>query len=206
MMKKELQTQSQRKYVNKTFLLLLVLIGLINCGKQKDYLCGFTLQEFEVINPKLKLLIEGVRDSCYMIDTFEKEVSSRSVSVIDFIKNDSIIEIGFISVDKRSLSDTHIFEENRRIVGYLNIEKDTFIVLSNINSWSKFYDILYKFMIPTGNKQRFEYVFFPDNLYCRPEDEIFCPPLIFYDPHYYWYTFKDGKFIYQEDFHDIKRE
>ena len=205
MMKKKLRIQSPRKYVSKTFLLLLVLIGLINCGKQKDNLCGFTLQEFKVIDPQLKLLIEGIKDSCYMIDTYEIGGSSRSVSVIDFIKNDSTIEIGFISVDKRSLSDTHIFEVNRRIVGYLNIEKDTFIVLSNINSQSEFNKTVYKFMTPTGNKKRFEYVFFPDNLYCIPDEkEVLCLPLIFYDPHYYWYTYKEGGFIYQEDYHDLK--
>ena len=63
----------------------------------------------------------------------------------------------------------------------------------------------YKFMIPTGGKQQFEYIYFPGHLYCPSENGIPCPPE-FFDPYYYWYVYKDGEFIFQEDFTHSRRD
>ena len=206
-MKKALQKQYLRKLGNKILLISLLVIGFTNCGRQTNDPCGLTLQEFEVIDPQLKVLIEGIRET----DKYkENEEHQESILVIELIKNDSTLEFGFVFADKSSLSEMYIFKENKRIIGYLNIEQDIFIILSNVISRHEFYDIFYEFIIPTGNKQQFEYVYFPDDLYHSVEldkkDMIYkWPPPLLFDPYYHWYTYKDGKYVYQEDFHDQRR-
>ena len=199
----ELRKQCLKKYAIKILLLSLLVIGFVNCGKQKDN-SGFTLQEFEVINPQLKLLISSIRDSCTFIDRYDEREYLETIPVIELIKNDSTLEFGFVSAGKKGFSETYIFEENKRIVGYLHMEKDTFIILSNIASLFEFCYIFYKFVIPNGNKQQFEYISFPSYLYCVTDNGFPCVPDIF-DPYYYWYTYKEGKFIFQEDFTDLKK-
>jgi len=102
------------------------------------------LQEFEVIHLQLKSLIVVVLDSTQFKDRwYDERGNPESIPVIELIENDSTLEFGFVSASKGSLSLKYIFEENKRIVGYLHIEKDTFIVLSNVDSQFKFYNTFY---------------------------------------------------------------
>lgn len=199
-MKRVLQKQNRRKYASNIACFFILVIIFTYCRKPTDDLCGLTLQEFEVIDSQFSSLIDRVRDSVTIKNRY-----NRPIPVLELRKNDSILEFGFVSAEKSSLSKMYIFMNNKRIVGYLNMEKDTFIILSNVVSRFDFYNIFYSYITPTGNKHQFEYIYFPDDLYCPPDEEGRpCPPLLF-DPHYYWYVYKNGEYIYQEDYHDLKR-
>lgn len=200
-MRQESQKQNQRKYASEIILVFLILLAFTYCRKPADDLCCLTLQEFEVIDPLFRSLIDRVRDSVIIKDRYKNE----SIPVIELREKDSILEFGFVSAGKNNLSEMYIFMNNKRIVGYMDIEKDTFIVLSNVVSRFDFYNIFYSYIIPTENKHQFDYVYFPDDLYLPVSYKGMPPPPNFFDPYYYWYTYTGGKYIYQENYHDLKK-
>ena len=52
----------------------------------------------------------------------------------------------------------------------------------------------YKFLIPTEEKKRFDYIYFPENQYYINERGVGNPPP-FFDPYYYYYTYNGKKII-----------
>ncbi|MDR0834816.1 MAG: hypothetical protein LBN93_11675 [Candidatus Symbiothrix sp.] len=182
------------KTKNKIFLFIIVtlFIGLSSCKKESNQR-GFYLQRFEVINPQLNAIIHGIQDSSAIKNVLRPE---KNVVVMVLRIYNSVPEFGFTSAEMDDFSEMYIFQKNRRIVGYIDIENSPVIVLSTITSLYEFMDIFYKFLVPTENTKQFEYIYFPDNMYCfLDEFGIPCPPSLF-DPYFYSYAFKDGKFVF----------
>jgi hypothetical protein len=151
------------------------------------------LQRFEVVNPQLKSIIQGIKDSTYIKNVLEP---NKNVIIMVLRVSDSIPEFCFTSTEMDEVSEMYIFKDSRRIVGYIDIEDSSLIVLSSISSQYEFMNTFYKFLIPTENKKQFEYIYFPENLYCLPDrNGIPCPPL-FFDPYYYSYAFEEGRFMF----------
>jgi hypothetical protein len=177
------------------FIIVTLLIGLTTC-KKESIQHGFYLQRFEVLNPQLKAVIQGIKDSIYINNGLGTE---KKVSIMVLRVYDSIPEFCFTSTDIDEVSTMYIFKDSRRIVGYIDLDDSPLIVLSSVSSQYEFVNVFYKFLIPTENTKRFEYIYFPDNLYCLPDENgIPCPPLLF-DPYYYAYAFKDGRFVFMSN-------
>jgi hypothetical protein len=154
-----------------------------------DYLRekGFTLQRFDVIEPQLDSLIHSV--------VIKTEQDMMRVNILELIFAESELNFVFCtSIYKDMVSKHHIFGNNKRIVGYIETSVGSMIVLSNVSEQLDFGYVFYKFIRPTDDKKVFDYIYFPDDLYCLTDEKgIPCPPLL-YDPIYYWYIFNGGKF------------
>ena len=96
----------------------------------------------------------------------------------------------------------YIFDYNRRIVGYIKTKSKDVIVLAKINSKYDFQDVYYKFLIPTTHTKKFDFIYFPDDMYCIPDEKgIPCPPQ-FFDVDYKVFIYRNNKFeLYSESSH-----
>jgi len=202
-MKMESLKQHLKNSVNKILILLFIFISLMGGCKRLSKFGGingnypsghgFTLQRFDVISTQLKSIVHEYKK--------ERKKDEDIATVLYLNLNDSAeVVVGMISLDKRydTISKKHIFEPNNRIVGFMVVEKDTLIVLSNIEHIVDFSIKAYKFIRPTNDKQYFDYIYFPDDLYClTDENGIPCPPEL-YDPFPTWYIFKNNEFIFKD--------
>jgi hypothetical protein len=195
-MKRKLLKQSIVRGSRSIVVISMIIIGMMSCAKKHDTnSCGFTLQRFEVIDSKLSSLISGIQDSTWIQTHLsdENKVLILILSVYDdcpeFVFGYSAIEI---------VSDRFIFYNNRRIVGYIDVDGSPLIVLSTIASQYSFINMFYRFLIPTEEKKYFPYIHFPDDLYCLPDENgIPCPPMLF-DPLFHYFVYKEGEFVYLE--------
>jgi hypothetical protein len=154
---------------------------------------GFTLQRFDIINNQLNHLLQGVKDSTMIKSNIQ---DPEKIILLNLIADDSKnIELSITSVYKDRVSKHHIFNYSTRIVGYITIERDTLIVLSNVFSQFDFEATFYKFIKPTTDTQYVDYIYFPDDLYNVDETGIPFPPLL-YNPYYYWYIYEGGQFVF----------
>jgi hypothetical protein len=106
---------------------------------------------------------------------------------------DSVPAFYFTTGTKTDIYKLHIFEDNRRIVGYIESKSIDIIVLSTVNSLFDFEMEFYDFIIPETKTKQFEFIDFPKDMYCL-NDGIPCPPLLF-DPQYSIFLFKSGTFV-----------
>ena len=165
----------------------LFVLAFSNC-KNKLQHNGLKLQRFKVINTQLDSIIRGIKDSSYIL----KHGDDVIVLVLSTYKSNP--EFCFTSVKKEDLNEYFIFSSNSRIVGYIEDKSNTteVIVLSNINNRVDFEMIFYKFLIPTKEKKYFDYIYFPNDQY-SVDDRGFGPPPPFFDPYFYYYTYKGNK-------------
>jgi hypothetical protein len=148
---------------------------------------GFYLQEFNVINPHLDKIINGVKDSANMLSNGD------DVIVLILRVYDSKPEFCFTSSQAKDVSKYYIYQKNYRIVGYL--KNDTpIIVLSAVMDKYEFETTFYSFLIPTDTKKYFEYIQFPDDQYKVNEKGYPLPPSTF-DPYYYYFSFDGDRFV-----------
>ena len=202
----ELRRQCLKKYGNRIFILFFLLILLVDCkrytkfgttGKNYPSGKGFILQRFDILNPHLDNIIRDIEDSVEL-------KNMGNIILLSLVLNNSTdIELGISLVYMDNIAKQHIFNSTQRIVGYITWKNNDLIVLSNVRSQFDFEVNFYKFIKPTLDTKYFDYIYFPSDLYQVDEKGIPLPPLL-YDPHYYWYSYKDGEFIFQEDFHDLK--
>jgi hypothetical protein len=172
----------------------LILTGLVNCKKENKPF-GFFLQRFDVVNAQLDSIIQGIKDNTNIRGVLDPK---KGVIIMVLRVYDSNPEFCFTLTETDDISVKYIFENNRRIVGYIDTEDFSLIVLSDESSQFDFVSNFYKFLIPTQNTKFFEYIYFPDNLYCIPDSNgIPCPPS-FFNPYYYSYLYKDAQFIYMD--------
>lgn len=167
----------------------LFVLAFSNC-KNKLLHNGLKLQRFKVINTQLDSIIRGIKDSTYIL----KHGDDVIVLVLRTYKSNP--EFCFTSTKKDKLNEYFIFSSNSRIVGYIEDKSlmTEVIVLSNINNRVDFEMTFYKFLIPTKDKKDFDYIYFPDDQY-SVDDRGFGPPPPFFDPYFYYYTYKGNKIL-----------
>ncbi len=166
-----------------------VCIGLIGC---KESVCkGTSLQKFEIINTQLDNVISGIKDSTFIKDNLADDNHVIVMVLRDF---DSNLEFCFTSADKNDISRMYIYNNLRRIVGYLDHKGTDVIILSEEKHKYYFEDKFYKFLIPTKEKCNFDYIYFPDDLYVVDDKGKPFPSGLF-NPYYYFFYFKEGNFV-----------
>lgn len=161
---------------------------------------GFCLQEFEIVYPPLEDIIK------YVSSNFQLGIES-DVPIIELLKTDSTIEFGFTTANRRNVCESYIYRFNKRIVGYYKYEDANYILLSNVSDKYDFENTFYEYLIPTEKSRKFDYIYFPQNMYILTDraNRIPAPPELF-DPYYYWYVVNDGEFIFQSDYTEGKYE
>lgn len=169
--------------------MFILIIGLTNCKKESKH-NGFVLQNFKVINSELISIINGIKDSAYIL----KE--SDDVIILELKVHDSVPMFCLTSAKRNKLNEYFIYSSNSRIVGYIEDKKlpTEIIVLSDINNKVSFELAFYKFLIPTEDKKYFEYIYFPDNQYSIDARGFGAPPPLF-DPYYYYFIYKGNNII-----------
>lgn len=148
----------------KSFIFIISLIlAITSCSKPQT---GFVLQNFEVSNHKLDSLINTLTRE------YEKKCKEdeRQIIVLELLINDSIPEFWFSFHEKNELRDYFIFHQNRRIIGYITKNDFQIILLSKINSKIEFEEAFCTFIYPSEKKQKFDYIYFPDNQYKMYEE------------------------------------
>ncbi len=169
----------------------LICMGLTGGSCKGDAQKGTILQKFEIINASLINVINGIKDSMYI----EKHLTEDDyVIVMELGDFDSNLEFGFTFANKKNISSLYIYDNLMRIVGYTENNDVDVIILSYEKSKFDFERKFYKFLIPTKEKRCFEYIYFPEDLYRVDDKGIPSPPVVF-DPHYYYFYFKEGSFI-----------
>ena len=159
------------KRINNSLLLIVCFLIFYNCSDRK----GFSLQQFEIKNTQLDSVIHSFVDSINRIKDLSHDIPIMALHHID-----SFPAFYFTIVDKENVSPNCIFNNNRRIVGYIKTKNKDMIVLTTENSTSRFQMEFYKFLIPTYRTKKFDFVYFPDDMYCVPDEKgIPCPPLHF---------------------------
>jgi hypothetical protein len=148
---------------------------------------GFKLQQFTITNFQLKSVTQVITDSLCMPKKDE-------VIVLLLGINDSIPEFCFTSAKIKDVSNDYIYLDNRRIVGFINNNGKSIIVLSTEPNKFIFESIFYEFLIPTNRKEYFWYIKFPDNQYHVNKQGIGYPPYAF-DPFYHCYTYKENEIV-----------
>lgn len=183
----------------KLFIFIISLIFVIaSCSKPSS---GFVLQNFEVSNHKLDSLINIL--TCEYKKKYKEE--ERKIIVLEFLVNDSIPEFWFSFHEKNELRDYYIFNQNRRVIGYLSKNNFQILLLSRINSKIEFEEAFSAFIYPTEKKQRFDYLYFPDNQYKLYEEmdidgkrvKVSCWPETTgcHRYGYYQFIYKNNRFI-----------
>jgi len=148
----------------KSFIFIISFILVISsCSKSPS---GFVLQNFEVSNHKLDSLINSLTSEYIK----KSKDENKQIIVLEFLVNDSIPEFWFSFHEKNELRDYFIFQQNRRIIGYITKNNLQVILLSKINSKIEFENAFCTFIYPTEIKQRFEYIYFPDDQYKMYEE------------------------------------
>lgn len=168
--------------------ILLFAIDFTSCKVASKH-CGFTLQKFKIVNSQLDSIIRGIKDSTYIFKQNE------NVIILVLRVYNSKPEFCFTSAEKEDVSEKYIFLHNRRIVGYIdNGNNKPIIILSADSNKYDFESTFYQFLIPTGEKRCFEYIYFPDNQYSIMKDGKGYPPS-FFDPYFYFYRYQGNKII-----------
>lgn len=174
-----------------SFLFLLTLVSCKNKSKPE----GFVLQRFDIINPQLDSLIRYVEDSIEYRDNTENLFTKQEVLILLLRVYNSHPEFCFGETDKKDFSEAVIYRMLSRVVGYIETGKRTIIVLSTDPSIHNFEMTFYKFILPTEDKHRFDFIYFPDDLYYADENGWPLPPPLGADI-YQYYAYNKGKFDY----------
>jgi len=171
--------------MSKHFLFLVVCILLLYSCNNKN---GFSLQQFDIQNKQLSSLIHSFADS----------IGKREeVPVIVLHHLDSFPAFYFVFAEKEAITPMHIFMNNRRIVGYIKTKSKDVIVLTTINSEYNFRSEFYKFLIPTIRTKKFDFIYFPNDMYCInyiPDEKGIPYPPILFEPNYKVYIYKNNEF------------
>ena len=177
----------KRANIISTLLFIVFILAFYNCSNDNSR--GFSLQQFDVKNIQLDSII------CSFMNNNNEEIKdlSNKVPILALHHIDSFPAFNFTFVEKEDVSPYCIFEENRRIVGYVEIKNKDVIVLTKTNSKLYFAMEFYKFLIPTNHTKKFDFIYFPDDMYCVPDENgIPCPPHSF-EPNYKVYIYKNNK-------------
>lgn len=176
-------------------ILLISAVGIYFCCKyaKSSYKIGFVLQEFNVINPKLDSIISIVQKQPKIL------AQDDDVIVLILRDYDSKPEFCFTSCKSLEVSEKYIYNNTRRIVGYID-NPVPIIILSDVLNIYDFEAIFYKFLRPTIVKRRFEYLYFPDNQYYADVHGAGKIPS-FFDPYFYVFSF-DGDSFEKMNYYD----
>jgi hypothetical protein len=176
-------TEQKKDSYFSIFLILMTLGILISCKNK-----GFNLQKFEIRNADIINIADKYIDS---IETLEYFRDGFPLMVLHEI--DTFPAFYFTYAEKEDVSLDYIFKENRRIVGYVEVNSKDMIVLSTMSNSYKFEHNFFRFLIPTYMIKEFDFIYFPENLYCVPDSSGFpCPPP-FFDPSYKIFIYMENK-------------
>jgi len=186
--------KQSRKNINR-FLFLTVCILLIyfictlmfySCNNNKK---GVSLQQFNIKSTQLDSVIQSFVDSIKKIKELSNDIPIMALQSID-----SFPAFYFTIVEKEDISHYYISELNTRIVGYIKTKSKDIIVLTKESDKMYFVMKYYKFLIPTYHTKKFDFIYFPDNMYCVPDEKgIPCPPFHF-EPDYRVFIYKNDMF------------
>ena len=161
-----------------------LIVGILILNNSR----GFSLQQFEVKNPQLDSIIHSFVDSVGKIEDLSNDIP---IMLLDHL--DSVPAFYFISDQKEGMSSMYIFRPNKRIVGYAKTKNKDVIILTSINSIYDFEKEYYKFLIPTNHTKKFDFIYFPDDMYCIPDENgIPCFPTTF-EPSFKVFIYKNDK-------------
>lgn len=165
-------------------IIILIFIILSACCNPSDN-AGFNLQIFNLSSSQLE---DMVKDISLDVKKYNKKGYT---SIMELNRYDSIPEFWF-SYQLNENINNYIFNNNKRIVGYLNYNDVDFLLLSNINNKSDFEMFFYKFVIPTKEKKKINYLYFPGFQYTSDETGNPLPPVA-RDQGYIVYAHIDGR-------------
>jgi hypothetical protein len=189
-MKKKFTEQKKDSYVS-IFLIFMTLGILISCKNR-----GFGLQKFEIQDSTLVTIADKYIDSVKALEYFRDGFPLMILHEIDTFPG-----FYFTYAEKEDISLKYIFKENRRIVGYVEVNSKDMIVLSTMSGSYKFEHNFFRFLIPTYMTKEFDFIYFPENLYCVPDRSGFpCPPSLL-DPSYKIFIYMENKI---EEFDAVK--
>jgi hypothetical protein len=183
--------QKKDSYVS-IFLILMTFTILISCKNR-----GFGLQKFEIQDSTLITIADKFIDSV----KFSDDVTKDGIPLLILHKIDTFPGFYFTYAEKEDVSLKYIFRENRRIVGYVEVNSKDMIVLSTISDSYDFECNFLRFLIPTYTTKEFDFIYFPNNLYCVPDNSGFsCSPSLF-NPPYKIFIYMENKI---EEFDVVK--
>ena len=151
--------------------IIIIICGFTSC-RTSCTSDGFNLQNFEISNHKLDSIVNVFTHEYNKNTKKNSEVKSNNVIVIDLQFIDSIPQFWFSINDEKELREKYIFQQNRRIIGYLTRNNCNIILLSGINSKNEFENIFGQFVFPTKLKKTFDFLYFPDNQYETDSIEV----------------------------------
>ncbi len=161
----------------------LILSDCMDRNKPK----GFLLQRFEIIDIQLDSLVSN------FINENANKKESEAIIIILRIFN-CAPEFIFTITPKEYLSESFIYENTKRIVGFIELKNEQILLLSNESNKTEFEMDFYKFILPTQEQSCIPYVYFPEMQYNAYVDGTPYPPSIF-DPKYYYFAYKDGQMV-----------
>lgn len=197
-----MQTKFIRQKVKKAVSVLILLFLSFACTSKKETQCGFILQHFEITNSALSEILLDAKDNVYT--NVLSEADDVMVMVLRSYGNSPFFT--FTTARKGDISSDLIFDQNRRVVGYIEVEKEPVIVLSNIADKYEFVDIFYHFIHPTEQKHQFDFIYFPNQMYPIPDESDNIPPPHLVNYPHYSYIFDNGRFIFYSPSEDFERK
>jgi len=177
------------------FLYVIIIIGCTTKERSKDVNSekGFNLQEFVITEKELQSVVNDITS------IFNNDPPSDIYTLtLELREYKYTLEFWFNVIKKESVTKK-IFSYNKRIVGYVTCNNKDIIVLSDINDRLDFEIIFYKFIQPTENNKRFNFIYFDDTQYQVDEQGNFIPSSSGIRDHYVAYIFQDNKMIVMED-------
>lgn len=141
-------------------LIFFLVLLLISCNGNRNHATEVQLHEF-VVDRELDIALDSVVS--YLKEDYSSDL------VLELMKSDSLLSID-VSLYDRNLISKYIYYNNRRIVGFLEKNKDTVLILSNIDNLYDLGESFSKFLYPTKQKGTFRYLQIPLSQYEMEED------------------------------------
>lgn len=194
----------KRVLKSRLILIFILLLNIFSSCDRRINNCSFRLQEFVISNYGLDSIVNLFTHD---YNSVNNNMDNGNVIVIDFQYHDSIPQVWISIHEKNELRDKYIFQQNKRIIGYLIKNERTIVLLSGVNLKSDFEFIFGSFIYPKSNTKRFDYIFYPDNQY--ESDSVVVRlesgdvikksrwPVVYsmYNPHYVQFKYVDGVFV-----------
>lgn len=170
--------------------IILVIQLLCSCGNQKNRDVKedteSILQQFSIIDSQVDSVTRMVIHEAY---SPSRQTTEDMALGINRIENDTI-ELMYSFHDKKDneLSNEFIPINNKRVLGYINIDGIDIILLSNINDFNELREFLSKIISPTSKRKAFCKLKYSNSLYDKSTWEYGT----MYEPLCWHFKYKNG--------------
>lgn len=191
-MAKEYIDKSDFRYILFFICAILAIQSLFGCVDKKneddntENAHASVLLEFSIIDSKVDSVTK------FMIhELYTKKYQAKETMALGFnLMSNDTIELVYSFHDRKNneLADRFIPINNKRVIGYVNIEDVDIVLLSNINVMEDLTKTLSKIIKPTSNSKAFVNLIYSDSFYKR----YWNYEIIGYEPLCWHFKYKDG--------------